>query len=56
MTLQAADAARVLEEPEQRIDGREKVTGRARYAADHAMPGMPWATLTLSPVPHARIR
>jgi CO/xanthine dehydrogenase Mo-binding subunit len=42
-------------EPEYRVDGREKVSGQARYSADFAMPEMLWAAFAASPVPHARI-
>ncbi len=38
-----------------RVDGVDKVTGAARYAADIARPGMLWAKVLRSPVPHARI-
>ena len=38
-----------------RIDGREKVSGRAHYAGDAARPGMLWAAFVRSTVPHARI-
>lgn len=41
--------------PERRIDGVEKVTGAARYAADVSRPGMLWAKVLRSPLPHARI-
>lgn len=41
--------------PEYRVEGRDKVTGAARYAADASMPGMLWAAFLLSPYPHARI-
>ena len=37
-------------------DLRAKVTGRARYAEDFRAPGMLFARLLLSPLPHARIR
>ena len=39
-----------------RPDGADKVTGRAAYAADTAMPGMIWGKVLRSPHPHARIR
>ncbi|MSO75507.1 MAG: xanthine dehydrogenase family protein molybdopterin-binding subunit [Alphaproteobacteria bacterium] len=39
-----------------RPDGADKVTGRAAYAADTTMPGMIWAKVLRSPVPHARIK
>ncbi len=38
-----------------RQDGPDKVTGRARYAGDQAVPGMLYACLVLSPYGHARI-
>src|SRR5260370_18656810 len=38
-----------------RQDGPDKVTGRARYAGDQAVPGMLYARLVLSPYGHARI-
>jgi CO/xanthine dehydrogenase Mo-binding subunit len=39
-----------------RIDGAEKVTGRALYASDIRLPGMAHAKILRSPLPHARIR
>ena len=38
-----------------RHDGVDKVTGRARYAADTAMPGLLYAKVLRSPHAHARI-
>lgn len=38
-----------------RIDGRIKVTGEAKFAADYEMPGMLWCKIARSPYPHARI-
>lgn len=38
-----------------RLDGPDKVTGRARYAGDQLLPGMLYARLVLSPYAHARI-
>ncbi|MEC3860745.1 xanthine dehydrogenase family protein molybdopterin-binding subunit [Mesobacterium sp. TK19101] len=38
-----------------RPDGLDKVTGRARYGADIAAPGMLWAAVVRSPHAHARI-
>src|SRR5215468_8106584 len=37
-----------------RQDGPDKVTGRARYAGDQALPGMLYACLVTSPYAHAR--
>ena len=39
-----------------RPDGMDKVTGRAQFAADTAMPGMIWGKVLRSPHPHARIK
>lgn len=39
-----------------RVDGREKVTGRAVYTGDITLPGMLHGKVLRSPVPHARIR
>ena len=50
------DARRAfLGRDERRIDGREKVTGEAKYTADFAREGMLWTAFVASPVPHARI-
>ena len=38
-----------------RIDSREKVMGKAKYAADYSMPGMLWAKTVRSPHVHAKI-
>ena len=38
-----------------RPDGIEKVTGRANFGADRALPGMPHAKIKRSPHAHARI-
>ena len=39
-----------------RIDGVEKVSGQALYAGDLRLPGMAYAKVLRSPLPHARIR
>jgi CO/xanthine dehydrogenase Mo-binding subunit len=46
----------VFDLPEYRVEGREKVTGAAEYAADHLPPGTLFAGFFGSPVPRARIR
>jgi CO/xanthine dehydrogenase Mo-binding subunit len=38
-----------------RIEGRDKVTGTTRYAVDVQLPGMLWARILRSQVPHARL-
>lgn len=42
--------------PTSRLDGRLKVTGKARYTADVRLPGMLFAQVLTSAHPHARIR
>ena len=39
-----------------RVEGPEKVTGRARYAYDVRLPGQIHARVLRSPLPHARVR
>ncbi len=39
----------------QRLDGPDKVTGRAKYTFDVARPGMLYARIVRSPYPHARL-
>jgi CO/xanthine dehydrogenase Mo-binding subunit len=38
-----------------RVDGVDKVTGRARYAADYTLPGTVWGKTLSCPYSHARI-
>jgi CO/xanthine dehydrogenase Mo-binding subunit len=38
-----------------RLDGPDKVTGRARYAGDQALPGLLYARLVTSPYAHASL-
>ncbi len=47
--------ASLFASPEYRVEGRLKVTGQARYAADVHLPGMLWVKFLTSPRPHARI-
>ncbi len=46
---------KVLEQNHPRVDARDKVMGRATYAADVYLPGMLACKLATSPRPHARI-
>ncbi|HLF79292.1 MAG TPA: hypothetical protein VJB57_17560, partial [Dehalococcoidia bacterium] len=46
----------VIGAPVRRIEGPGKVTGRAKYAGDVALPGMLWGKILRSPIPHGRIR
>ncbi|HVU34096.1 MAG TPA: xanthine dehydrogenase family protein molybdopterin-binding subunit [Opitutaceae bacterium] len=49
-------APRVLGRPLDRIDGRQKVTGRALYAADHPIAGVAYAYGIMSPIANGRIQ
>ena len=40
---------------EPKFEGRHKVTGKAIYTADRALPGIVWGKTLRSPLPHARI-
>jgi len=44
-----------LSENEKRVEGREKVSGQAKYTADLDRPGMLWAAFVTSPHAHAKI-
>jgi CO/xanthine dehydrogenase Mo-binding subunit len=52
---QAKTDFKVLGKPRKIIDGREKITGRARYTGDLVLPGMLHARPVLSPYAHANI-
>ena len=43
-------------QPSPRVDGLERVTGRATYTGDVRLPGMLYARVLRSPHPHARIQ
>jgi CO/xanthine dehydrogenase Mo-binding subunit len=59
VTQPTSDATRLtypqLEAPEDRVEGRGKVTGQALYTADLVEDGMLWAAYARSPIPHGRI-
>jgi CO/xanthine dehydrogenase Mo-binding subunit len=46
----------VVGKPVGRVEGPEKVSGKATYAADLILPGLIWGKALRSPLPHARIR
>src|SRR4051794_13924198 len=48
-------ASSVSSDPDIRIDGIDKVSGQAQYAADVQRPGMLHTRILRSPLPHARI-
>src|SRR5687768_14546344 len=46
----------VVGQPYPRLEGSEKVTGRARYSSDVRLPRQLYAKVLRSPLPHARIK
>jgi CO/xanthine dehydrogenase Mo-binding subunit len=52
----SARPLRVVGQPVPRVDGLEKVTGRARYVTDLVIPGMAHARVLRSPYAHARVQ
>lgn len=50
-----SDTHFVVGKPIGRVDGPEKVTGKARYTADVLLPGFVWGKALRSPLPHAKI-
>jgi CO/xanthine dehydrogenase Mo-binding subunit len=46
----------IVGRPYSRVEGMEKVTGRARYAYDTQLPGLLYAHVLRSLLPHARVR
>ena len=48
-------ALRFVGKPTGRVEGRDKVTGHLRYAADGHVPGMLWGKSLRSPHAHAKI-
>jgi xanthine dehydrogenase YagR molybdenum-binding subunit len=46
---------RVVGKPTPRVDGRERVSGAAKYTYDIQLPGMLYAAALRSPHPHARV-
>lgn len=55
-TVERPTAFRVIGKPIPRVDGIEKVTGAAKFAADYSFPGMVWGKVLRSPYAHARIK
>jgi CO/xanthine dehydrogenase Mo-binding subunit len=50
-----AKPASIIGAPVARVEGAEKVSGRAAYGADVHLPGTLWGKILRSPYPHARI-
>ncbi|MFQ5873545.1 MAG: xanthine dehydrogenase family protein molybdopterin-binding subunit [Dehalococcoidia bacterium] len=46
----------IVGKPTPRVEGEQKVTGKAVYAADVTLPGMLWGKILRSPIPYGRIK
>ncbi len=53
--MKSSQALRIAGTPAPRLDGIEKVTGKAIYTGDIELPGMAFAKILRSPLPHARL-
>ena len=53
--LAPSSAAALFDEPEIRVEGRDKVSGRMQYTADIQRPNVLWAAFVGSPFAHARV-
>jgi len=47
---------KIIGTPTQRLEGPEKVSGRAIYATDMCLPGMLWCKVLRSPISYGRIK
>ena len=54
--MKKSQAYKVVGQPEPRLDGEDKVTGKAVYTVDVELPGMAYGKILRSPYAHARIR
>jgi len=53
--MSKAHALKVVGHAAPRVDGQEKVTGRAAYTVDLELPGMAVGKILRSPFPHAKL-
>ena len=54
--MKKSQAYNVVGRPEPRLDGADKVTGKAIYTVDVELPGMAHGKILRSPYAHARIK
>ena len=54
--MKKSQAYNVVGRPETRLDGADKVTGKAVYTVDVELPGMAHGKILRSPYAHARIK
>src|ERR1044071_1527012 len=53
--MNASQSYSVIGKPQRRVDGEEKVTGKALYTVDLQIPGMAHAKILRSPFAHAKV-
>lgn len=53
--MKQSQAYNVIGRPEIRVDGEEKVTGKAIYTVDVELPGMAHGKILRSPYAHAKL-
>jgi CO/xanthine dehydrogenase Mo-binding subunit len=54
--MKKSQAYKVVGRPETRLDGADKVTGKAVYTVDVELPGMAYGKILRSPYAHARVK
>ena len=54
--MKKSQAYKVIGHPETRLDGADKVTGKAIYTVDVELPGMAYGKILRSPYAHARVK
>lgn len=55
MSMRTAQELKVVGHKQPRVDGEEKVTGKALYTGDVGLPGMAYGKILRSPFPHAKL-
>ncbi|MGH7773788.1 MAG: xanthine dehydrogenase family protein molybdopterin-binding subunit [Candidatus Binatia bacterium] len=50
-----SETLKIVGSAQPRLDGKEKVTGKATYTSDIELPGMAYGKILRSPFPHARL-
>lgn len=55
LTMKKRNGLKVAGQPARRTDALEKVSGKAVYTGDIELPGMAYAKILRSPMPHARL-
>ena len=53
--MSKSEALKIVGRAQPRVDGEEKVTGKALYTVDVELPGMTYGKILRSPFPHARL-